>query len=104
MRRSDGTGSESNVKTSDVGEEGNKGSLEEESEVGEGVSHGLLGEGKIPGSADKEIGPLDAHNRDKISTLSVLEGFSGVANLVSADEGDPEELGNALINRIPSAR
>jgi len=85
-----------------VAEEGNEGGLEEESEVGSLVDHTLLGDGEVSGLANEEIGPLDAHNGDKISSLSVEESLKGVANEVLGDVGVDEELWN-IVTWSPSA-
>lgn len=70
----------SNVKEWNIEEDGNESSLEEKSEVTEVVDHELLGEGKVSSLANHKISPLDTHNRDKISGLSILKSFDGVAN------------------------
>jgi len=74
------SGTKSNVQEWNIEEDGDESSLEEESEVTKVVDHELLGKGEVSGLADHKIGPLDAHNRDEISGLSILKSFDGVAN------------------------
>lgn len=96
------SGSEDQVQERNVGKDGDQDGFEEETEVGVHVSHLLLGDGKVSGLADKEIGPLDANDGNKVSTLSVMEGFSGVADIVVSDSGSSEEIGGT-VSIIPSA-
>ena len=56
------SGSEGDVQEWNVQEDGDEGSLEEDSEVTHGVDHELLGEGKVSGLANHKVSPLDAHN------------------------------------------
>jgi hypothetical protein len=44
-----------------------------------------LGDGESTGLADHEVGPLYAHNRDKVTSLSVSQSLGCVANLGSRD-------------------
>jgi len=74
------SGTESNIEEWNVEEDSDESSLEEKSEVTEVVDHELLGEGKVSSLANHKISPLDAHNRDEISGLSILKSFNGVAN------------------------
>ena len=106
----DGSGEEDSVQEWHVQEGGDEGGLEEQSEVSVDVSHSLLGDGKVSGLANHQVRPLHAHNGHEVSGLSVLEGFSGVANLgwlVSVWVGDDGrksvEGWDALILWIPSA-
>jgi len=69
------SGTEGNVQEWNVQEDGDEGSLEEESEVTEVVDHTLLGEGEVSGLADHEISPLDADDRYEVTGLGHLEGF-----------------------------
>ena len=82
MRECNHTGSKWSVDEWQVAEGGNEGSLEEESKVGSVVDHALLGDGQVPGLANEEVGPLDAHNGDQVTGLSIEEGFLGVTDLV----------------------
>ena len=98
------SGSESNVEEWNVEEQGDEGSLEEEAEVTELVDHKLLGEGQVSGLADHEISPLDAHNRDEVAGLSILQGLSGVADWPSlGDVGVLVEFWEASSINWPSA-
>jgi hypothetical protein len=81
MGEGDLTGSEGSVEPRDVTEDGDKGSLEEETEVGASVDHALLGDGEGAGLADHEIGPLHAHDGDEVTSLGVSKSLSGVADL-----------------------
>jgi len=85
MRESDLAGTERRIQEGNVTEDGDKGSLEEETEVGASIDHTLLGDGEGTGLADHEIGPLHAHNRDEVSSLSVPESLGGVADLGLGD-------------------
>jgi len=74
------SGTESYIEEWNVEEDSDESSLEEKSKVTEVVDHELLGEGKVSSLANHKISPLDAHNRDEISGLSILKSFNGVAN------------------------
>jgi len=80
MRESNLSCTKSNIQEWNVKEDGHQSSFEEESEVTEAVDHELLGQGKVSSLANHKISPLDAHNRDEISGLSILKSFNGVAN------------------------
>lgn len=95
--------SKSNVKEWNVEEDCDKCGLEEESEVTEHVDHTLLGEGKVSGLANHEIGPLDAYNRYEITGLGELQSFGGVTNWVFTDISCFVETGEGLVIGIPSA-
>ena len=69
------SGTKSNVQEWNVKEDGDKGGLEEESEVTEVVDHTLLGEGEVSGLADHEISPLDADDGYEVTGLGHLEGL-----------------------------
>lgn len=73
------SGAKTNVKWLPVAEDGDKGGLEEESEVSELVDHSLLGKGQVSGLADHQISPLDADDGAEVSGLSNLKGLGGVA-------------------------
>lgn len=75
------SGSEGEVEEWHVTEDGYEGSLEEQSDVGVVVNHTLLGDRESTGLGDHEIGPLYAHNRDEVASLSISQSFSGVADL-----------------------
>jgi len=98
------SGSQSRVEEWNVEEDGDEGGLEEKAEVTHLVDHKLLGEGKVSGLADHEISPLDAHNRDEVAGLSVLQGLSGVADWpVVSDVRILVELWEAVFINGPSA-
>lgn len=82
VREWDLSGTEGNVEWWDIQQEGDECGFEEKSEVSEFVDHKLLGEGKVSGLADHQIGPLDAHNGDKVTGLSVFKSLGGVADWV----------------------
>ena len=71
MREGNHAGTENGVEEGNVAEDADERGLEEQSEVRVPVDHALLGDGQVPGLADEEIGPLDAHNGDEITALSV---------------------------------
>ena len=98
------SGTEGGVEEWDVEEDGDEGSLGEETEVSEHVDHTLLGEGKVSGLADHEIGPLDANDGDEVAGLSVFEGLGGVADWPSVgDVIELVEVGEGLVVEAPSA-
>jgi len=80
MGEGDLSGTKSNIKEWNIEEDSDESSFEEKSEVTEVVDHELLGKGKVSSLANHKISPLDAHNRDEISGLSILKSFNGVAN------------------------
>ena len=80
MGEGNSSGSQSDVEGRSVAQDGDEGSLEEESEVTHGVLHALLGERQVSGLADHQVSPLDAHDGAEITGLSELEGLSGVAD------------------------
>ena len=74
------SGHESDVQEWGVAEDTDQDSFEAESEVTKGVDHTLLGKGEVSSLADHQIGPLDGDDGDKVTGLSELKGFSGVAD------------------------
>ena len=86
MGEGDLSGSEGLVESGNVGEEADEDGLEDESGVSVHVDHTLLGDGEGTGLADHQIGPLDAHDGDEVTTLGESEGFSSVADLSSGDD------------------
>jgi len=98
------SGTESVVKEWDVEEDGDEGSLGEETEVTKHVDHTLLGERKVSSLADHEIGPLDANDGDEVTRLSVFKSLGGVANGPSVgDVIEFVEVWDGFIFEIPSA-
>jgi hypothetical protein len=81
VRERDLAGSEHDVDEWHVGEDGNEGSLEEETEVGVLVDHALLGKGEVSGLTDEQVSPLHADDGHEVSALGVPETFDGVADL-----------------------
>jgi len=85
VREGDLSCTESNVQPGDVAQESNKNGLECETKVGVHVDHTLLRDRKSTSLADHEVGPLHAHNRNKVTSLSVFESFGGPADLGLTD-------------------
>jgi len=77
------SGSERELESGAVAQDGDEGGLEEQGDVGVVVDHTLLGDRESTGLADHKISPLDAHNRDEVASLSVSQSFGGVADLGS---------------------
>lgn len=61
------SGSESQVENWNVKENGDKGGLEEDSEVTHGVNQTLLRDGEVSGLADHQVSPLDSDDGDEVS-------------------------------------
>lgn len=92
MAEGNWSGSKRGVQEWHVTEDGNESSLEEEREVGSVVNHALLGDGQVSGLADQQVGPLHAHNGDKVTSLGVEEGLERVANDVLGHSGVDVEI------------
>lgn len=103
VRESDGARAQHQVEEGNVGQDGDEGSLEEETKDHVAVDHTLLGDGQVTGLANEQVGPLHNHNRDKVTTLSVAEGFSRVADLSVGNGGDAVESGDFSATGVPSA-
>lgn len=86
------SGSETGVDPLEVAEEEAEKSLGEEGLVHVSVDHTLLGDGEVSGLANEKIRPLDAHDGDEVTTLSVVESLNGVADLVLGDVRVLEEV------------
>jgi len=97
VREGNHAGSENGVQERNVAEDSDEGGLEEQREVGVVVDHALLGDGQVPGLANHQIGPLHAHDGHEVTTLSVVEGLNGVADLVLGHVGAVVELGDVVI-------
>lgn len=99
------SGTEGNIEWWHVQQDGDEGSFEEKTEVSEFVDHELLGKGQVSGLADHKISPLDAHNRYKVTGLSVFKSFSGVADwpVVSEVRESVEIWEACFLTWIPSA-
>ena len=102
VREGDHAGSEHSVEEGNVTEDGDESGLEEQSEVGVTVDHALLRDREVSSLADHEIGPLDADNRDEVTTLSVVESLNGVTDLVGGDVGSLVEMRDFIVES-PSA-
>lgn len=85
MREGNHTSSEHEVQNPEVTEQCNESGLEEQCEVRVVVKHTLLRDGQVTGLANHEIGPLYAHDGNKITGLGILESFSSVADLSFAE-------------------
>jgi hypothetical protein len=86
MGEGDLSGTERFVEEGYVTKDSDEDGLEDESSVSVVVNHTLLGDRESSGLADHEIGPLDAHDGDEVTTLGESEGFSSVADLSSGDD------------------
>jgi hypothetical protein len=62
-----------------------------------------LGDGEVSGLANEEIRPLHDDNGNEVTTLSITESLSSVANLAFGDRGFSVEPGVFNAGRVPSA-
>ena len=87
--------SKHHVEEGHVGEDSDQGGFEEERKVGVSIHHALLRDRQVSSFADQQVGPLHAHNRDQVASLSVEQSLSSVADLLSARHvGSVVEFGN----------